>query len=311
MLWLLVASVLVANTIVGRVSPWAARGLPPASATKLVSGAVFVTTALSGFVLAAVSLGFLAQISVIADAGDWSAVSLLTHDPVPTWFGVACCVLFGSAAASAFRRSVAVMRELRGTIVVGLPLASAGGQLVILDDPVPDAYAMPGLRGGQVVVTTGLWQALDTDERRVVHAHERSHLRHHHFLYACLGELALAAHPLTRPAAQTVRASIERWADEDAAAVIGDRLLVARTIARAGLATARFDSTRRPGPQLGLTHSQVAQRTHHLMELPRRSRPGRAVAIAALLGVTVVGSGVIAHETEHRFEKAHAAFLEP
>ena len=67
----------------------------------------------------------------------------------------------------------------------GAPAATgtAGGDLTVLDDAGPDAYALPG-RPGAIVVTTGMLRALDPAEREVLLAHERAHLagRHHLFL---------------------------------------------------------------------------------------------------------------------------------
>ncbi len=73
-------------------------------------------------------------------------------------------------------------------------------------------------------------------ERRVLLAHEAAHLRHHHHVYLQLVELSAAANPLLRPLASSVRIGVERWADEDAAAAVGDRTLTARALARASLA---------------------------------------------------------------------------
>ncbi len=67
----------------------------------------------------------------------------------------------------------------------------------MVDDPQPDAYALPdGLRGrGRIVVTSGMLRALGGHEREVLLAHERAHLagRHHLFLAAAL--IAAQCHP--------------------------------------------------------------------------------------------------------------------
>ncbi len=67
-------------------------------------------------------------------------------------------------------------------------------------------------------MTQSMLAVLDADERRVLLAHEASQLRHRHHLYVALTELAAAGNPLLRGAPTLLRQTVERWADEDAAA---------------------------------------------------------------------------------------------
>ncbi len=92
-----------------------------------------------------------------------------------------------------------------------------------------------GPRGGRVVVTTGLLDRLRPAERRALFAHERAHLaaRHDRFLLAV--QLAARANPFLRPLRTAVAYTAERWADEEAARVIGSRRTVARAIGTAAL----------------------------------------------------------------------------
>src|SRR5207253_10714450 len=137
--------------------------------------------------------------------------------------------------ASAVFRAVRAVRDLRIAAAACRDLPSAAGGLVVLDDAMPDAYAVPGL-SGRVVVSTGMLRALRADERRVLLAHERAHLAHHHYAYVQLVSLAAAANPLLRPVVRAVRDAAERWADEVAAHEVGSRRLAAQALARAGLA---------------------------------------------------------------------------
>ncbi len=73
-------------------------------------------------------------------------------------------------------------------------------------------------------------------ERDVLLAHERAHAKHSHYLFTSAARLAAAANPLLRPVAAQAGYTVERWADERAAAQAGDRALAARAIARAALA---------------------------------------------------------------------------
>jgi Zn-dependent protease with chaperone function len=81
--------------------------------------------------------------------------------------------------------------------------------------------------------------------RAALLAHERAHLSGRHFLFATAARLAASANPLVRSLAGAVENTVERWADERAAAVVGDRRLVAETIAHAALAT-KASRPRRP-----------------------------------------------------------------
>ncbi|MFD3414135.1 M56 family metallopeptidase [Streptomyces cyaneofuscatus] len=121
--------------------------------------------------------------------------------------------------------------------LAGLP---GGGDLAVLPDDVPYAYALPG-SPGRVMVSTAMLAALDPAERRALLAHERAHLdgRHHRLLLAT--RLAGCVNPLLRPLRAALVYSTERWADEEAARVTGDRRLTARAVGKAALVSA-------PGP---------------------------------------------------------------
>lgn len=97
----------------------------------------------------------------------------------------------------------------------------------VIRTPDPVAFAVPS-RPGRIVVSTAMLEALDEDERRVLYAHERSHLIRHHNRLLHIAEGAAAAVPFLRPLSQQVRFATERWAGEDAGAAVGDRRVVAR-----------------------------------------------------------------------------------
>ncbi|MFG6301876.1 M56 family metallopeptidase, partial [Streptomyces rochei] len=110
-----------------------------------------------------------------------------------------------------------------------------GTGVAVLPDDVPYAYALPGGRRDRVVVSTALLDRLQSAERRALFAHERAHLaaRHHRFLLAV--RLAALANPFLRPLRTAVAYAAERWADEAAARVVGDRRAVATAIGKAAL----------------------------------------------------------------------------
>ncbi len=123
--------------------------------------------------------------------------------------------------------------------------------------------------------------ALSAGERRVLIAHEASHLRHRHYIYLHLADLAAAANPLLRSTARAIKQAVERWADEDAAASVGDRDLAGRALARAALA-----SVRRPAARHGLAIAEdhVADRVRQLMR-PAAARKPWAVASVLAAGL--------------------------
>ncbi|RPK81055.1 M56 family metallopeptidase [Streptomyces sp. ADI98-10] len=109
-----------------------------------------------------------------------------------------------------------------------------GDGVAVLPDDVPYAYALPG-SPGRVMVSTALLASLEPAERRALFAHERAHLagRHHRLLLAT--RLAGCVNPLLWPLLGALVYSTERWADEEAAQVTGDRRLTARAVGKAAL----------------------------------------------------------------------------
>lgn len=155
----------------------------------------------------------------------------------------------------------------------------------LLTGEEPVAYTLPG-RCGRIVVSTGMLRALGPGEEDVLFSHERSHLRHRHdrFLYAV--DLGVAVVPLLAPMRRFVRFATERWADEDAALVVGDRRLVARAVSRAALAQ---NSAVQPG--LALASLGVRERVDELLRVPARPAVVHAtLLVTAALTATVMAS---------------------
>jgi Zn-dependent protease with chaperone function len=304
---------LLASALLGGASTRFARAVPPGTATRVLSLAALVTALANGFVVSVVSFDFLAQFPRVARARQWSTVGLQGEGHVPSFVGVLAVVTLTLLLGASLRRAALLGRDLWVASQTCRRLDVSDGVPVVVDDPVPDAYALPGLVTGRVVVSTGMLQALDVDERRALLAHEASHLAHRHHLYLAATGLAAAANPLLRPVASAVRRSVERWADEDAAQAVDDRRLVARALARAGLAiaAARRPETRHPRPAglLGVAGLDVSDRAHALLRPPPRRRRGLVAALLIVAMTAIGGSAVLAHTTETRFERAHAAFV--
>ncbi len=188
-------------------------------------------------------------------------------------------------------------------------------QLVVVDEPAAEAYAIPGLPG-RIVISTGMLAALDPAEHEVLLAHERAHLRHHHHLFVAFTQLAAAANPLLRPLATTVSYTVERWADESSATCVGDRRRVAHTVGKAALAAQRTRArTRIPAAALGLLGrlapngpGPVPRRVASLLAPPVQNRALPLIAIAGLPLATGLCAAEAVHDLEALLELVkHAA----
>lgn len=218
---------------------WLAARLDPRIATWLFTTAAVGLAAASGIALTALAATAVGQIPLLAVVGDWSVRVLRQDDPASLTVALIACVLLAAALAAGGRALVRRTRALLGAAYTAhrLPVDPAT-RVVVLDDDAPDAYAIPGLPG-RIVVSTGMLDALDGPQRRVLLAHESAHLACGHHVFVTVAYLAAVTNPLLWPLAAAVRYTTERWADERAAHEVGDRRLVARTIGRAALLTRR------------------------------------------------------------------------
>lgn len=287
----------------------------PRMATWLLTAASIGLAAASGFALTALAATAVGQIPLLAALGDWSVRVLHQDDPTSLTLASLACVLLSVALAAAGR---ALVRRARALIDAartarGLPVVDGDDRVVVLDDPVPDAYALPGAPG-RIVVSTGMLDAFDEPERQALLAHERAHLAYGHHVFVSLAHLAASTNPLLRPLATAVKYSTERWADEHAAGVTGDRRLVARTLAKAALLTRHHggEAAGALGIASGLTGRRrgpgpVPRRVAALLAgPPRRHRVLLALALG-VLAVAVLSSIEAARDLETLFELAQAA----
>ncbi|MEU3458357.1 M56 family metallopeptidase [Streptomyces sp. NPDC006733] len=203
---------------------------------------------------------------------------------------VAALLLVGCAAAVTLtgRRYRAELTRARAAALACGP----AGELAVLRDSEPDAYALPG-RPGRIVVTTGMLRALRPAEREALLAHERAHLAGHHHRFLVVAALAATCHPLLRGLREPLSYALERWADESAASAVGDRRLAARAVGRAALAS-RAAGSARPSAALGATTGPVPRRVAALLRAtppagPRQFRGPRLVA-ALLAGCLLLSA---------------------
>jgi Zn-dependent protease with chaperone function len=260
------------------------RRLQPALAVPVLAGLCALSALSVLWVLVLLTLGFLSHVAWVAQVMSWCSAVNHAHHAVPP--------VVGAAASAALAGSVwSAKRYLRNNPLPARSTAS-GSELVVLPDAGPTAYAVPG-DPGRIVVSVAMLRALDDEERRVLLAHERAHLRHRHHRYVHVGDLAAAAVPILAPIRSRLRFATERWADETAAEAVGDRVLTARAIARAALATSGAPATALAAADLG-----VPARVDALLGRPRSSGPTAVswslTAVVAVL-LTAAASTVQLH----------------
>jgi hypothetical protein len=185
--------------------------------------------------------------------------------------------------------------------------SAAPGGMVVVDDPVPQACAVPGRFGdrGRVLVTTGILRALGADERQVMLAHERAHLRERHHLYRTGAAIASAMNPLLAALPRAVEYTTERWADEQAAEDVGDRRLAARAIARAALATTRY-TQQADAARLQFGHGDVPSRISKLLTAPPRRHPFTAAVLIVAVVACLAAANEAGADTESLLDQARS-----
>ncbi len=273
--------------------PLAAR-LDPVHATWLLTGAAVALAGCSTLALGLLAAAAAVRIPLVASLGHWSLPVLGPDSPPGLAVALLAGILLGVAALTvsgfAIRRYKALASAYREARC--LP---GRGQTVVVADEAADAYALPG-RPGRIVVTAGMLAALDEPGRAALLAHEQAHLAGFHYLFTTAARLAATASPLLRPAARAVEYTVERWADERAATVVGDRRLVAQAIGRAALA-AKANRPRRATPDaLGAVFSGTRTRAHaRAGPVPRRVAallapppPRRLVLLTAVIALVAL-----------------------
>ena len=278
----------------------------PAQAVVMLTVSALVLSVACGAALTTIAVAVLATVTSIATEGHWSAAVVHADMPLPSWLGmsatVAVVVLLLRAGWRTARIAIALGRAER----LCRTMRAGSGPVVMVDDDTADAFTVAGIHGC-VVIGRSLFSHLTTDERQVVTAHELSHLRRRHHLYVHLVDIAAAANPLLRTIPRAVRIGVERWADEDAAAGVGDRRVTGRAVARVALVRSALARSARSGASqalgglpvggvstatvLGVAQYAVADRVQALLQPVHRGRSG-VVATVLLLSLLVLLLGV-------------------
>lgn len=260
----------------------------------LVSGALVVeaTLLLSAAPVVAQASG-LPGVAAVCDRflGPWAP----GHAAASWAAAVVAIVLPGRAAQGWWRAMMAaraawveggIGQRYRHRPHVGPPDAATEVEVVVL--PVPDVMAVsvplgPPARSasasGQVLVSEGLVDALSSHETEAVLAHEAAHLvnRHHRYLHAAAAlELAFGWLPGVNDSTAVLRLSLERWADEEAAAACG------RATVRAALVAVTAALVSRP---VGVVAFSTADTIRERLEALAREAPRPPLAPHLLLYV--------------------------
>ncbi|MFE4971249.1 M48 family metalloprotease [Kitasatospora sp. NPDC056651] len=211
----------------------------------------------------------------------------------------------------------ASVRRTRTTDRLAALLGPVDHPLTVVDDERADAFALPGRLGrpgrpgepGRIVVTSGMLRALGGPERAALLAHERAHLTARHHLFLALAEHAADIHPALRPLRAPLGYHLERWADEVAAARVGDRAVTARAVGRAALAASRAPWPTRPRTVAAAHSGPVPRRVAALLQPRPAAAPGTwlraaAVALAACLALSTGATLEATADLHHTVEAA-------
>ncbi|MFG3288540.1 M56 family metallopeptidase [Streptomyces sp. NPDC048179] len=262
---------LLVSLLLPLVSPAVGRRVAPALAARVLTSAAALTAAATTWSLILLTTALVGDAPPLVREAHEDGRRLA--DPVPEVIGVAACLTLAvvvwrvQRAVRAERRTRRALRRL----CAGHPRDT---ELVVAASETPQAFAIPG-RPGRILVTSSMLSALAPAERRVLLAHERAHLTHRHGRLVTAAALAAAANPLLGPVRSAVSFLVERWADEQAATAVGDRVTTARALARAALSA-------RPGCALNFTDRAVTRRIAALQTAPPPSLWPAAAAVLAL-----------------------------
>ncbi|MEV7502484.1 M56 family metallopeptidase [Streptomyces sp. NPDC093018] len=268
-----VYSPLALSLLLAAGGPLTGRYVAPAAAARVLVAAAVLTAAATTWSLVLLGAALLGDVPpVVRGAGQGGAAA----DPVPVVIGLAAClalVVVGVRLHRAVRAELRTRRALR-RLCAGHP---ADTELIVAASAVPRACAVPG-RPGRILVTSAMLGALGPAERRALLAHERAHLAHRHDVLVTAATLAAAADPLLCPVRSAVVHLVERWADERAAAAVGDRRTTAHALARAALTAQRGGAV----CALHFADRAVTRRIAALQAAPQPSLGSAALAVLAL-----------------------------
>lgn len=299
-MWLLYLP-LVVPALAGVATRPLAAVMEPRLATWVLTSTAVALALCSSVALALFAAYAAARIPGLAALGDYSQQIIRRSDPIPLPAGALAgfALVAAAVAVTVYFRSRA--RALAQSYRRAAQLADQGGVVVVPGSGL-EAYALPG-RPGRIVVSAELLDSLGPKGRAALIAHEHAHLSARHHLFVAAARLAAVANPMLLPVARAVEYTVERWADEHAADVTGNRELVAATIGRVAL-LASSRPARLPGMSLGAVGATARRVSVALAgPVPRRvaalltAPPRRRLAVLAVCLGLVAVAGVAALDT--------------
>jgi Zn-dependent protease with chaperone function len=213
------------------------------------------------------------------------------------WAAAAAAVTLPVLGSIGLQRARRQRRVLRVERELGRHHRHGDHELVVLPTERFVAVSVPGRPRGQVVVSEGLVDSLAPDELEAVVGHEAAHLDRRHDRYLLLAtavEHACAFFPPARRSTAALRASLERWADEDAAGASA----ASRQALRRALLGVTVALVAEPSVAAFTTAETVLERLDALdtaapspSPLLRASLYLPGAALAVLAGVTLLSCG--------------------
>jgi Zn-dependent protease with chaperone function len=298
--WLLYAPLVIPVLAAVAARPLAAV-LEPRQATWLLTIWGVALAGCSSVALALLAAYAAARAPGLAAVGDYSRQVVSRGDPVPYSAGT----LAGLALAAAAVAVAVIIRDRARALAESYRRAAqlhGSDTVVVVPGPGIEAYALPG-RPGRIVISDFLLDQLGAGSRVALIAHEQAHLSARHYLFVAAARLAAAANPILIPVARAVEYTVERWADEHAAEVTGDRGLVAETIGQVALL-----ASPRPRRMRSMSLGAVGLRARRVSlawagPVPRRVAalltappPQRIILLGACIAIVLV-AGAAALET--------------
>ncbi|TLS41560.1 M56 family metallopeptidase [Streptomyces montanus] len=185
-------------------------------------------------------------------------------------------------------------RHAEALDLLGRPMQVFGGRAVTVDHECPAAYCVAARGGGRVVLTTAALRTLPQAELSAVVAHERAHLRGHHYVLTTAAASLARAFPRVPlfAAAGPAVARLAEMAADDAAARVARRQTVARGLAL--LAAARAGRGDMGVTVLNASADHVAERINRLLDLAQEDER-RSVATGAgwFVGLVLAPASVL------------------
>ncbi len=215
---------------------------------------------------------------------------------LPLIFGLSYLALRAMLALSATARAMRAVSSLRLT---GEHRNDLG--ITVVETHLPVCFAA-GLLRPRVLMSRGLLESLGDEERAVVLAHERAHVRRRDALVASVVRALSVIHlpTVARWLVREVEIAAEQVCDEEAAERVGDRLAVASAILTVERAAQHAAARELDGIAVAFGECAVERRVEALLVEPRPPASLRPFVVA--LGLAAVGVLAPAGELHHLTE---------